>query len=295
MRVAEKPAVRLPIGDEKSRYDFRGSGVATGGGRLYLGTHDGRVLALAPGGAERIWEFQAGDSVVATPLVISDKVYFGSFDGSVYALDAASGAQLWKHDTGAPVTSSPAFHDGLVVVGSRSYDLLALDGKTGRPAWTRYYWFSWVESPATILDGSVYVGSSDAAKLFAFEAGTGRPHLGGRHRREHLGTAGGHLGARLRRRGRHAALPGAAPRVDPRRGSPNWKPDLALSRVRAGERVRESLLLRIRRFARARRGPRLFSRTRRAHLRFRPVASGSEGLVDAEDVALRVLEPSSLL
>jgi len=31
-----------------------------------------------------------------------------------------------------------------------------------------------VESPATILDGSVYVGSSDAAKLFAFEGGTGR-------------------------------------------------------------------------------------------------------------------------
>jgi len=174
VRIAEKPTLRLPIGDEKSRYDFHGSGIATGGGRLYLGTHDGRVLALAPGAAERIWEFRAGDSVVATPLVVSDKVYFGSFDGSVYALDAASGALLWKHDTGAPVTSTPAFHDGLVIVGSRSYDLLALDGKTGRPAWTRYYWFSWVESPATIFSGSAYVGSSDAAKLSAFETGTGR-------------------------------------------------------------------------------------------------------------------------
>jgi len=174
VRVAAKPAVRLPIGDEKSRYDFRGSGVATGGGRLYLGTHEGRVLSFVPGGGEPIWEFQAGDSVVATPLVFADKVYFGSFDGSVYALDAASGTLIWKHDTGAPVTTSPAVHDGLVIVGSRSYDLLALDGKTGKRAWTRYYWFSWVESPATILDGSVYVGSSDAAKLFAFEGGTGR-------------------------------------------------------------------------------------------------------------------------
>jgi outer membrane protein assembly factor BamB len=61
-----------------------------------------------------------------------------------------------------------------VIVGSRSYDLLALDGKTGRPAWTRYNWFSWVESTATIFDGSVYVGSSDAARLFAFEARTGQ-------------------------------------------------------------------------------------------------------------------------
>ena len=60
-------------------------------------------------------------------------------------------------------------------------------------------------------------------------------------------------------------------------------PDLALSRASAGERVREGLLLRLRRFAGPRRGPRLLPRTRRPHLRFRAVGSGSEGLVDAED------------
>jgi outer membrane protein assembly factor BamB len=60
------------------------------------------------------------------------------------------------------------------VIGSRSYDLAALDSATGKRAWTRYFWFSWVESTASILDGSVYVGSSDAAKIFAFDAGTGR-------------------------------------------------------------------------------------------------------------------------
>ena len=34
-------------------------------------------------------------------------------------------------------------------------------------------WFSGIESPA-VVDGTVYVGSSDAAKLFALDAGTGR-------------------------------------------------------------------------------------------------------------------------
>jgi eukaryotic-like serine/threonine-protein kinase len=60
-----------------------------------------------------------------------------------------------------------------VIVGSRSYDLLALDEASGRRAWTRYIWFSWVESPAAVRDGTVYVGSSDAAKLFAFDGDTG--------------------------------------------------------------------------------------------------------------------------
>ena len=45
--------------------------------------------------------------------------------------------------------------------------------RTGEPAWTRYIWFSWVESSAAVRDGVVYVGSSDAAAVYAFDARTG--------------------------------------------------------------------------------------------------------------------------
>jgi outer membrane protein assembly factor BamB len=61
-----------------------------------------------------------------------------------------------------------------VIVGSRSYDLLALDARTGDVAWKRYLWFSWVDSSAVVRDGVAYVGSSDAAAVYAFEARTGR-------------------------------------------------------------------------------------------------------------------------
>lgn len=54
-----------------------------------------------------------------------------------------------------------------MIVGSRSYDLLALDGKTGATVWNRYVWFSWVESPVAVREAMAYVGSSDAAKLYA--------------------------------------------------------------------------------------------------------------------------------
>lgn len=174
VRVCEKPIERLPPEQEGSRFDRFASGATLAGGKLYLGTHDGRVLALDPEQGSRLWDFAAGDTVLSTPVVSDGPVYFGSFDGNVYAVAAASGALVWKHDTKAPVVSTPAILDGRVIVGSRSYDLFGLDAQSGKPVWTRYIWFSWVESPVSVRDATGYVGSSDAAKLFAFETGSGR-------------------------------------------------------------------------------------------------------------------------
>ena len=92
----------------------------------------------------------------------------------MYALDAASGALAWKRDTRGAVVSTPAVVDDRLVIGNRSYDLLGLDARSGEPVWKRYVWFSWVESSATLRDGVAYVGSSDAAAIFAFDAQAGR-------------------------------------------------------------------------------------------------------------------------
>jgi outer membrane protein assembly factor BamB len=174
VRVVEAPVERLPPGDPKSRYDSFGSDVTVAEKRLVIGTHDGQVLALDPGSGKQLWKFSAGDSVLAAPVVSSGRVYFGSFDGHVHALDAATGHPLWKHDTRGAVLSTPAMAGDLLVVGNRSYDLLALDAQTGEMAWKQYIWFSWVESSATVRDGVVYIGSSDAAAAFAFDAHTGK-------------------------------------------------------------------------------------------------------------------------
>jgi outer membrane protein assembly factor BamB len=173
VRVVEKPIERLPFDNPKSRYDRFGSDVTVAGGRLYLGTHDGRVLAIDPARGEKAWEFASGDSVLAAPAVEGERLVFGSFDGCVYALEAATGKLVWKRDTRGPVVSTPALAGDRVVVGNRSYDLLGLDARTGEPAWTRYIWFSWVESSAAVRDGVAYVGSSDATAVYAFDARTG--------------------------------------------------------------------------------------------------------------------------
>ncbi len=167
------PIVRLPLDDPGSRWDTTAAQVTVDGERLCVGTHDGRVVALAAATGARLWEFKAGDSVVAAPAVAGGRVYFGSYDGKVYAL-AGDGTLLWTHDTKAPVTSTPAVVEGRVLVGSRSYDFLALDAATGAVLWDRYVWFSWIESSAVVRDGVAYVGSSDAAALSAYDAASGR-------------------------------------------------------------------------------------------------------------------------
>ena len=169
-----KPTPRVGIGDPASRYENRASAVAVDGDRLLVGTHDGRVLALDARSGAEVWSFAAGDAVVAAPVVARGKVYCGSFDGFVYALDRRSGALAWKHDTGGAVTSDVAVTGDRVLAGSRSYDFEALDADTGRPTWTRYFWFSWVESSATVDGSTAYVGSSDAAKVFAIDRSSGR-------------------------------------------------------------------------------------------------------------------------
>jgi len=177
VQVVDKPVERLPFDNPKSRFDRFGSDVTVAGGRLYLGTHGGRVLALEPEKGTVVWEFAAGDAVLAAPAVQEGRVYAGSYDHFVYALDTATGELVWKRDTLGAVVSTPAVskEGDRLVVGTRAYDLLGLDARTGDVAWKRYIWSSWVESSATIRDGVAYVGSSDAAAAYAFAVRTGQP------------------------------------------------------------------------------------------------------------------------
>ena len=135
--VAAAPIKRLAFDDPASRYENRASAVAVAGQRLFVGTQEGRVLALDARSGTIVWQFKTADAIIATPVVAHGRVYCGSFDGHVYALDASSGALAWKHDTGGAVTSAVAVSGSKILAGSRSFDFDALDAATGRLAWTK--------------------------------------------------------------------------------------------------------------------------------------------------------------
>lgn len=166
-------AARLPATDPNSQYDhYSGSAVVARDLVLAPG-RDGCIHALRKSRGRPAWRQCVGALVTGTPAVAGGKLFFGAFDGQAYALSLADGSIGWRYDTHGPIPRDAVVAGDNVLFGSRSYDLVALDRETGRPAWTRYFWFSWIDSPPTLVDDTVYIGSSDLLAVQALDAATG--------------------------------------------------------------------------------------------------------------------------
>ncbi len=94
--------------------------------------------------------------------VYGGKVFVGSFDGRLIALDAGSGEKLWEVDTiedrarSYTITGAPRVYNGKVVIGNggaeygvRGY-LTAYDAQTGAQAWR---WYSVPGDPSKPSEG----------------------------------------------------------------------------------------------------------------------------------------------
>jgi len=56
--------------------------------------------------------------VDSSPAVAGGRVYVGSSDGRLYVLDLAAGSLVQQHELGAPLTASPAIASSRLVIGS---------------------------------------------------------------------------------------------------------------------------------------------------------------------------------
>ncbi len=63
----------------------------------------------------------------AQPLAHNGVVYAACLDGNVYALNAGSGSKLDEFDLGNPISSSPVLVDNLVIVATQKGEVWALD------------------------------------------------------------------------------------------------------------------------------------------------------------------------
>lgn len=137
---------------------------AVSGGRVFVGTEEGKVFALDAATGCTWWSVRA-DMPVRTAMVVSTSsagrstVYFGDLGANVYALDAATGERIWKthvdDHAAAIVTGPPQFFDGVLYVPVSSYEsalpvqpnyecctfrgsVVALDAATGKINWKTY-------------------------------------------------------------------------------------------------------------------------------------------------------------
>jgi len=168
------PALSIPTGD--IYWDYMQSSPCLYNGTVYVGSGDSCLYAVDAQRGSLKWKVKTGGIIRSSPCVYDDKVYVGSFDGFIYAFNAADGVKVWAFDARGQynqVQPSPRVYDGILYCGSRNPFFYAINAITGKEIWKHSFDFSWVESSAAVVDGKVYVGSSDLRTVFSFDAKTG--------------------------------------------------------------------------------------------------------------------------
>ncbi len=154
-------------------------------------TIDGQVAYVALGDktvvyafnvltGQQLWAYNAGDRLVATPLVVRREVIIGTWKGTIDAVDAGSGRQLWRYNVnevlphgvkGDGIAGSFASNNGTIFVGTYDGNMVALDAATGMLRWSRLLTAPILGTP--VSEGtSVYVSGGEV--LYALEASSGR-------------------------------------------------------------------------------------------------------------------------
>jgi len=161
-------------------------------GRLYFGSGNGRFYCLNDADGSKRWSFEAAGRIRSAPVLVDGRVIVAGFGPVVYALDEQTGALAWERMIPPPderpfwpkVLPSPVAHGGLVFMGFRDGSLRAFEAESGEERWLVRYEESWVEATGLVVDGRLYVGSSDAALVRCYDTSNGEilweTNVGGR-------------------------------------------------------------------------------------------------------------------
>ncbi|HEX5876601.1 MAG TPA: PQQ-binding-like beta-propeller repeat protein [Pyrinomonadaceae bacterium] len=99
------------------KFPFYSSAAVTSS-HVVLGGRDKMVHGLTLAG-KPAWTFTTRQRVESSPAIAGGRVFVGSNDGRFYVLNVNTGAKLWEFDTGAPLSASPAIANGRIVIGSQ--------------------------------------------------------------------------------------------------------------------------------------------------------------------------------
>ncbi len=110
------------------------------GGRIYVATHEGELIAFSLQRGTRLWRVRPGQGWLYPPAVQGDRLVSGGQDGVLWAFDAADGRILWRRDLGQELVYGPLALDRQRLVATTfSGAVLAVDGGSGRPLWERRF------------------------------------------------------------------------------------------------------------------------------------------------------------
>jgi outer membrane protein assembly factor BamB len=108
------------------------------GNLLYVGTHDGRVVAVDWKEQRVVWTFidEAHPLEYRSSAAVTDKfVILGGYDKKLHCLDRATGKEVWNYQTRGHIESSPVVVGDRVFFGSGDGNVYAVTLSEGKKTW----------------------------------------------------------------------------------------------------------------------------------------------------------------
>ncbi len=166
----------------------RGGGVAVAGGRVFVSTGFGFLVALDAASGAEVWRAAGGAPFQSAPTVSGTRVYATTNDSELMAIDAGTGEIAWTHQAiaePARILSAPSVAiDGETLVAPfASGELTAILAANGRRLWTdslsrsgRLTSLSAINDIAgrPVIDGGVVYAASHSGVLAAIDLRTGQ-------------------------------------------------------------------------------------------------------------------------
>jgi outer membrane protein assembly factor BamB len=140
-------------------FDEPVNGLSMRDGRLYAALESQFMVQLDTTGRTR-WRGGLDSGVATTPAVAGDLVYVGLRGDAFVALDRSGGLEQWRFDdVNDPFTASPVVVDGTIYVGNQDGSVYALDAESGELEWS-FDTGSEIVDPAPVVAGrTVYIGN----------------------------------------------------------------------------------------------------------------------------------------
>jgi len=167
------------------------AGTAFRDGIIYVGTKDGRVVAINASTQSQQWDYTVNSAIYTTPIVDGDLVYVGTYSGQVLALSTLARSQNltfpqqrygeweWDCPTGKgksnAIVADLAMSEDALYVASSNGRVYSLDKGTGDENWKREDIPVLAEKLWTspVIQGDTLYVSTFAGHVYALSVETG--------------------------------------------------------------------------------------------------------------------------
>ncbi|MSQ22807.1 MAG: hypothetical protein EXR53_05845 [Dehalococcoidia bacterium] len=149
---------------------------------VYLGSREGKMLALDAATGERRVSFPAGEKehllgIYGTPALAGGVLFVGDYQGKLYALDAAGLTKRWQYPADerkiGQIVGGPTVAGNLVIFGSSDKKVRALLRNNGAQEW-EFATEGMVWSAPIVVSDTVYVASL-GHHVYALSLADGKP------------------------------------------------------------------------------------------------------------------------